>query len=65
MYVPPQVYTDTYVSVETLVYDLRQNKLIWAGQTKSLNPRDIESFIAELSTAIGAELRAQKLVTPR
>ena len=65
MYVPPQVYTDTYVSVETLVYDLRQNKLVWAGQTKSLNPRDVESFIAELATAIGAELRAQKLVAPR
>lgn len=65
MYVPPQVYTDTYVSVETLVYDLRQNKLVWAGQTRSLNPRDIESFIAELATAIGAELRAQKLVAPR
>ena len=65
MYVPPQVYTDTYVSVETLVYDLRQNKLVWAGQTKSLNPSDIESFIAELATAIGAELRAQKLVAPR
>ena len=65
MYVPPQVYTDTYVSVETLVYDLRQNKLVWAGQTKSLNPRDVESFIAELATAIGAELRAKRLVAPQ
>ena len=62
MYVPPQTYTDTYVSIETLIYDLRSNKLVWAGQTKSLNPKDVESFVAELATAIGAELRAKGLV---
>jgi hypothetical protein len=65
MYVPPQVYTDTYVSVETLVYDLRQNKLVWAGQTKSLNPSDVETFVGELATAISAELRSQGLVGAR
>jgi len=62
MYVPPQSHTDTYVNVETLIYDLRQNKLVWAGQTKSLNPSDVESFVAELANAIGAELRATGLV---
>ena len=65
MYVPPAVYTDTYINIETLVYDLRQNKLVWAGQSKSLNPTDIESFIAELATAVGKELRAKGVVAPQ
>lgn len=62
MYDPGTVRTDTYVSVETLVYDLRQNKLVWAGQTRTMNPEDVESFVAELAEAVSQELRATGLV---
>jgi hypothetical protein len=34
-YDPGSIRTDTYVSIETVIYDLRQNKLVWAGQTKT------------------------------
>src|SRR5690606_16013092 len=30
-----ELRTDTIVSVETLVYSLAQNKLVWAGQSKT------------------------------
>jgi hypothetical protein len=62
---PYEIRTDTYVSIETLVYDLRQNKLVWAGQTRTMNPNDVEGFIKELAKAVSKELRANGLVTAK
>jgi hypothetical protein len=60
-----EVRTDTYVFIETLVYDLRQNKLVWAGQSKTMNPSDVEGFVAELAEAVGKELRAVGLIAAK
>jgi hypothetical protein len=30
-----EIRTDTIIIVETLVYSLRQNKLVWGGQSKT------------------------------
>jgi hypothetical protein len=62
MYDPGQIRTDTYVSIETLVYDLRQNKLVWAGRTRTMNPSNVEGFIKELAGAVGKELRADGVI---
>lgn len=61
-YDPGSIRTDTYVSIETVIYDLRQNKLVWAGQTKTMNPSDVESFVGELADAVSRELRASGIV---
>lgn len=61
-YDPGTIRTDTYVSIETVIYDLRQNKLVWAGQTKTMNPSDVESFVGELADAVSRELRASGMV---
>jgi hypothetical protein len=60
---PSQVRTDTYVTIETLIYDLRRNKLVWGGRTRTMNPSDVESFVKELATAVAKELRSNGLVT--
>jgi hypothetical protein len=57
--------TDVHVSVETLIYDLRSNKLVWAGRSKTTNPEDVEQFVGELARAVGAELRSEGLVGDR
>lgn len=57
-----EVRTDTYVYIETLVYDLRSNKLVWAGQSKTMNPQDVEGTVNELAKAVGRELRAAGLL---
>ena len=57
-----EVRTDTYVHIESLVYDLDQNKLVWAGQSKTMNPNDVEGTIAELTKEIGAQLRKEGLI---
>ena len=64
-YTETVVRTDTYVSIETLIYDLRQNKLVWAAHSKTMNPKDVEGFLGELAVAVAGELRRAGLVTGR
>jgi hypothetical protein len=59
------VRTDTIVSVETLVYSLKQNKLIWAGQSKTTNPSRVDSFVRELASHAAREMRRSGLLAPR
>jgi len=50
------VSTNTIVIVETLIYSLEQNKLIWSGQSKTTNPSNVASFVKELVTAAAWEM---------
>jgi hypothetical protein len=54
--------TDTILIVETLVYSLQQNKLVWASQSKTLNPTQVGSFMRELSKTLGTEMEKQGLL---
>ena len=45
------------MKVETLVYSLEQNKLIWAGVSRTVDPTQIDSFIAELAKAVSDQMR--------
>ena len=60
-----EVRTDTYVSVETLIYDLRQNKLVWAGQSRTMNPSEVDRFVNELAKAVSGELQKAGLVAAK
>ncbi len=50
------VRTDTIVHVETLVYSLKQNKLVWGGQSKTTNPSHIERLIKDTAGKVTTEL---------
>jgi hypothetical protein len=52
-----QIRTDTIVVVETLVYSLKQNKLVWAGQSKTTNPSKIDAFVKEVAAGAGKEMK--------
>jgi hypothetical protein len=54
--------TDTILIVETLVYSLHQNKLVWASQSKTINPTQAGSFMRELSKTLGTEMEKQGLL---
>lgn len=60
-----EIRTDTYVTVETLIYDLRQNKLVWAGQSKTMNPSQVDAFVNELAKAVSGELKKAGLVAAK
>jgi hypothetical protein len=58
-----EIRTDTLVGVETLLYDVKADKLVWAGQSETMNPSKAESFVRELLSAVGDELRKEGLIT--
>jgi hypothetical protein len=57
------IRTDTLVGVQTLLYDIKADKLVWAGQSETMNPTKAESFMRELLAAVGDELRKDGLIT--
>ena len=61
-YSPGYVVTDTIVRVETLVFDLKQNKLVWAGQSETTNPDNLGQFMRDLVKAVGADMRKKGLI---
>jgi hypothetical protein len=61
-YSPGYLRTDTIVHVETLVYDLTSDMMIWAGQSSTTNPSKAESMIRELVDEAGKEMRKQGLL---
>jgi hypothetical protein len=62
VYSPSYIQTDTIVSVETLAYDLTQDKLIWAGQSQTTNPSKVGPFIKELAAKVAAEMKKEGLI---
>ena len=60
-----QIRTDTIVFVETLVYDLTSDEMIWAGQSETMNPSKAESMIKELVDEAGKEMRKQGVLPPK
>ena len=62
MYEPVRVSTDTVVSVETLVYSLRRDKLMWAGTSRTVNPEQLPTFVESLADAATKEMQKQGLL---
>jgi hypothetical protein len=52
---------DTLVSVETRVYSLDLNRLLWSGTSRTTNPRDIENLVNEVADATTTEMVRQGL----
>jgi hypothetical protein len=62
VYTPGTLRMDTIVSVETLIYDLEGDMLVWAGMSATTNPSDLQKFIKELVTKTATEVRRAGLV---
>jgi hypothetical protein len=56
------IRTDTIVVVETLVYSLTQNKLVWAGQSKTTNPSKVDAFVKEVAAGAAKEMKKAGLL---
>ena len=57
-----EIRTYTVVSVETLVYSLRQNKLVWGGQSTTTNPASVDRLVHDTATKVARELERQGLL---
>jgi hypothetical protein len=56
------IHVDQVVSVETMVYSLKQNKLVWAGQSKTTNPEGVNELVKQLSADAAAQLEKEGLI---
>lgn len=62
VYMPGYVRTDTIVSVETLVYNLEADKLVWAARSETRNPEKVGPFVRELAAKVAARMKKDGLI---
>ena len=62
----PYVYSSTnvYVDLEILIYSLKEDKLIWYGESTSVNPKGIQETISELAVSVKNQLVEDGLLDP-
>lgn len=51
------------VNVETFVYSVDEDRLLWAGLSESFNPTDVEKAVDGIAEAVSRELRREGLTT--
>ena len=61
MYIPGSVDQDTIVVVETTIYSVPRNQLVWAAVSETKNPKDLQRFIEDLVKEAVKELHKQGL----
>jgi hypothetical protein len=59
-YEPARV--DTVLRVETLVYSLVRDELLWAGTSRTVNPKNLPAFVAGLADDVAKRLMQQGLL---
>ena len=52
----------THLTIETIVYDVPKDKLVWGGVSQHTNPRNIQVLVNELVNDIAAEMKRQGLI---
>jgi hypothetical protein len=60
-YIPGSVDRDTVVTVETTIYSVPKNQLLWAAVSETKNPKDLQRFVEDLVKESVKELQKQGL----
>jgi len=61
-YDPGYVQTDTIVNLETLVYSVKDEKLLWSGVTESFNPSSTEDLLTGAADCVSAAMRKDGVI---
>ena len=56
-YDPGYLRTDDIVKIETNVYSIEDDKLIWTGLSESFNPDNVTSLVSGIAEAIAQDMR--------
>jgi hypothetical protein len=57
--------TNVTIVVETLVFDIAGNRMLWAGTSETTNPQEAQAFVADLVDAAADEMRKDGLIRAR
>jgi len=60
---PGYMRSDTIVSVETLVYSVPQDKLLWGGVSETTDPGKLDKFVREVVDATAKEMKKAGLIS--
>jgi hypothetical protein len=55
-YSPGYVQTDQVVRVETSIYSVRNDKLVWVGTTDTMNPNSVSALVQDVAKVVRKEL---------
>ena len=61
MYIPGSYDQDTIVVVETTIYSIPSDQLVWAAVSETKNPKDLQRFVQDLVKESVKELHKQGL----
>lgn len=64
-YTPGYYQENVYYYIETNIFDLKNNKLVWSATTKSLDVSDINTTIDEIMEACVQQMRADGYMDPK
>ncbi len=59
---PGYYQEDKTFYVETNIYSLPSNKLLWSGTTESLNPDKLDRVVDDIISALRGQLQKEKLI---
>jgi len=59
---PGYMETDLIVSIETLVYSVTEDKLLWSGVSETINPSQAQSLAIELAAVAAGEMKKSGLL---
>ena len=62
VWAPGYLREERIVKVETLIYSLDDDQLVWAAVSSTFEPMHIESFIAELAVAVSERMAKDGLI---
>ena len=59
LYTPGHMSANQVVFIETRLYSVTatENQMLWAGTSKTTNPKNVEKFINQLCNAVGKQVR--------
>jgi hypothetical protein len=63
-YDPGYLTTDTIISVETTLYSLPADKLLWASTSRTTNPGNLDALLTEVADATAKEMKKQGFLAP-
>ena len=62
VYDPGYLVTDTIISLEALVFDVKNDKLLWASRSETTNPSSMNDLVNSLIDATVREMKKQKVL---
>jgi hypothetical protein len=64
-YNPGYYRSDQIVRVETSIYSLRADQLLWVATTDTMNPKSVDSLVEDVAKTVRRELEREKLIPER